>query len=51
MKNKIYVPRHKKNKISDIIEKIFLVAVLTAFGMTIIIGSSMVIILLSEVVK
>ena len=47
-RNSIYVPKARQSKSMDVVEKIILVCIMTAFTTAIIIGSAVMIILLTQ---
>jgi hypothetical protein len=46
--NQVYVPRRKQSRTMDAVEKILLVSIMTAFTTAIIIGSAMMIVLITQ---
>ena len=44
----VYVPRRKQSRTMDAVEKILLVSIMTAFTTAIIIGSAMMIVLITQ---
>ena len=46
--NQVYVPRRKQSNTMDAVEKILLVSIMTAFTTAIIIGSAMMIVLITQ---
>ena len=47
-RNSIYVPRRKQSKPMDLVEKVIIISIMTAFTTAIIIGSAVMIVLITQ---